>query len=153
MTDFYIPQELIFLDVTPKKKDKKNAIRAISENIARQCNMNEKKLLKGFMGREKLSSTGFGSKFAIPHTKAEINQGIVAFFRFSDPIEWASMDGVPVENAIALVMPEKDENNEHLQMISTLARLLMHDEFTSQLNELTNSKDISVYLNKKIGEK
>ena len=153
MTDFYVPQELIFLDVTPKKKDKKTAIRTISENIGRQCGFNEKKLFKGFMSREKQSSTGFGAKFAIPHTKVEIDQGIVAFFRFSEPIEWDAMDGVPVETAIALVMPEKDGNNDHLQMISTLARLLMHDEFTSQLNELTDSKELSIYLNKKIGEK
>lgn len=151
MNEEIVKEEFVFLDVDVKKSRKKEAIEKIGSLLAERSDLNKKKITKGFLNREKLSTTGFGSNFAIPHTKADIEQGMIAFFRFNEPIDWESMDGEPVSNAIALVMPENDENNQHLEMISKMARLLMHPEFIQKLDELTTEQEISSFLNEQIG--
>lgn len=63
-----------------------------------------------------------------------IEQGIVAFVRFSDDVEWDAMDDMPVRNAMVLIMPDKAGDNQHLKMIAKLARLLIHQSFIDELN-------------------
>lgn len=145
-----INEELVFCQVELRKGTKKEAIQKISELISESCGFNKKKLAKGFLQREKLSTTGFGSGFAIPHTKADISRGVIAFFRFEQPVEWESMDGSLVENAVALVMPENDGDNEHLKVISSLARLLMRKEFVESFSQLSASDEICHFLNEEL---
>lgn len=145
-----INQNVVFLDINVTTASKKEALNIISERISSVSALSATELATGFINREELSTTGFGSGFAIPHTKIKADDGLVAFFRFSQPVEWESMDDKPVTTAIALVMPEADKDNLHLKMISKLARLLMHDEFITTLNSLTTELAISDYLNTKL---
>lgn len=145
-----INESIVFLNVDVNSAKKQEALTSISRKISSVSGLSEVELNTGFTGREDLSTTGFGAGFAIPHTKVKQGDGLVAFFRFSQPIEWEAMDDQPVTTAIALVMPETDESNLHLKMISKLARLLMHDDFIETLNSLTEEVAISDFLNKKL---
>lgn len=145
-----INPDIVFLDVTVPTATKKEALEIISKQISRVTDLPVSELFTGFSDRENLSTTGFGSGFAIPHTKIKNAQGLVAFFRFSHPIPWEAMDDEPITTAIALVMPEADQSNQHLKMISKLARLLMHDEFIETLHSLNTEATITEYLNMKL---
>lgn len=145
-----IKQEAVFLNLEMPTATKKEALDLISQRISQFSALSATELTAGFTERESLSTTGFGSGFAIPHTKIKEGAGLVAFFRFSQPVQWEAMDDQPVTTAIALVMPETDTSNLHLKMISKLARLLMHDDFIETLNALSTETEISNYLNTKL---
>lgn len=145
-----IKQERVFLNIEVDASNKEEALPIISQKISAISGLSATELAAGFEQREALSTTGFGSGFAIPHTKITQGEGLVAFFRFSQPIDWQAMDDAPVSTAVALVMPETDDSNLHLKMISKLARLLMHEEFIDTLNSLTTEAAISDYLNSKL---
>ena len=145
-----IKQDAIFLNTEVPTGKKEEALAIISQKISTVSNLSVAELTAGFAVRESLSTTGFGAAFAIPHTKIKNEAGWVTFFRFSKPVEWDAIDGLPVTTAIALAMPEVDPDNIHLKMIAKLARLLMHDEFIDTLNSLTSEAEISTYLNTKL---
>ncbi|WP_392561108.1 PTS sugar transporter subunit IIA [Orbus sturtevantii] len=143
MAHSILPTELVFLDVATVNKQKNDVLQLIAKEIAAKTNLSAAQINQGLLAREALSTTGFGSGFAIPHTKSNINEGIVAFFRFTDEVEWQSLDEKPVKNAITLIMPEKDNDNMHLKMIAKLARLLVHDDFIDELNQCQSKQSVS----------
>ncbi|HCM24146.1 MAG TPA: PTS fructose transporter subunit IIA, partial [Ruminococcaceae bacterium] len=85
-------------------------------------------------GREKVESTGFGSGVAIPHAKLDrLKEPFIAIVHFAEPVNWDSIDGKPVEVAIALVMPTVDKDNTHLQVLSYFSRKLVDESFIDRL--------------------
>ena len=126
--------EFIFSDVKIDSLERKEAIEKIAEK---------------FMDRENLDSTGFGNGVAIPHAKIpNLKNPMVAVTRFADGIEWDAIDGEPVKVAIALIMPDGDEANTHLQVIAQLSRKLVHQETIDTLvNEVDSMKLYNFIIN------
>ena len=84
--------------------------------------------------RESVYSTAFGHGFAIPHCKSDaVNANSLAILRLRHPVEWASLDGQPVSVLILLAIRESDQATEHLKILATLARQVMHEEFRERL--------------------
>ena len=94
---------------------------------------------RGMCMREKEVTTGFQDGIAIPHAKGEacLKPGIF-LVKFEHPIAWKSLDGSPVHVALGLTIPFGGET-EHLQILSRLARKMVHEEFR---NALTSSNDV-----------
>ena len=63
---------------------------------------------------------------------------MIAIFRFTEGIDWNSMDGQPVKIAVALIMPDGDGDNTHLKVLSKLSRKMVHQEF---METLLNTED------------
>ncbi len=153
MKDMLKP-EYIFLDVEVPKETKEDALKTISEICAKKKGFDPNELIQTFMARESADSTGFGSGVAIPHAKIKnLQEPMVAIFKFTKAIEWEAIDDEPVNLAIALIMPLEDEDNTHLQVISQFARLLVHDEFVEKLTNSIDSDDLYNYIIKKLEEK
>ena len=85
--------------------------------------------------REKISSTGIGKGFAIPHPKTPLGQVInksrVGTFYLQSPLDFKAPDGLPVN--VVFVLLSKD-SVQHLQLLSQLVRLLK----ISSINEILN---------------
>ncbi|UZK64429.1 PTS sugar transporter subunit IIA [Mycoplasma mycoides subsp. capri] len=97
------------------------------------------KALKGLKKREKEGSTGFNDGIAIPHAKIkEITKPGVFVFKFKNGVEWDSIDNSLVTIAIALAIPENDSENDHLKILSSIARKLVDDDFRKDLNKANN---------------
>ena len=142
-----LKEDYIFVDVEITNGKKEEAINKISEICSTKCMIATKKLVKAFMAREKLDSTGFGEKIAIPHAKIKgLKSPMVAIFKFAQGVEWNSIDGIPVEIAIVLIMPEKDKENLHLQVLAQLSRKLMHEEFVNKIFEIDQSDVLYQYI-------
>lgn len=132
--------EFVFTDVQIESREKNQALKKISELCAEKSELEVKELLSAFIAREEMDSTGFGNGVAIPHAKIKkLDAPMVAVIRFKQEIEWEAIDDEPVKVAIALVMPDDDKDNTHLQVISRFARLLVNHEFVSRLKD---SKDL-----------
>jgi nitrogen PTS system EIIA component len=72
--------------------------------------------------RERCGSTGFGDGLAIPHGRLPgLARPIAAFARLAQPLDFAALDGKPVQYVFALLVPA-DAAGEHLQILAELAR-------------------------------
>ena len=141
--------EFIFSNVKVDSLERKEAIEKISAFCEESTGISASTLAERFMDRENLDSTGFGNGVAIPHAKIpNLKNPMVAVARFEDGIEWDAIDGEPVKVAIALIMPDGDEANTHLQVIAQLSRKLVHQETIDTLvNEVDSMKLYNFMIN------
>lgn len=101
------------------------------------------KCIQGMQDREKEGTTGFTMGIAIPHAKiAEINAPGVFVFKFKKPIEWESLDDEPIKIAIALAIPKNDPKNDHIRILSSIARSLVSEEFKINLINAQTAEQI-----------
>lgn len=93
--------------------------------------------------RETLSETGLGEGIAIPHgkTSAVLKPGI-AFVRLASPIEWPSLDDGPVQYVFLLAIPKNSQEQEHIRMISELARSLIKEDVISAIKSVSDAKSL-----------
>ena len=102
--------------------------------------------IEGFIGdihkREEEYSTGIGHGFAIPHAKSKyVKEASIAFAKTEELIEYNSLDDKPVNVFFMLAVPE-DGNQEHLKIISTLARKLMNKEVRNDIKSVTSKEEL-----------
>jgi len=76
--------------------------------------------------RERLGSTGFGHGVAIPHGKVEgLTQIYCLFVRLSEPVNYKSIDGEPVDLVFLLLSPP-DSGADHLKALAAISRVTRH---------------------------
>ncbi|MFA5684420.1 MAG: PTS sugar transporter subunit IIA [Lysobacteraceae bacterium] len=93
----------------------------------------ERNIFDSLCAREKLGSTALGHGIAIPHGRSQSLAGACAcFVRLATPIDFGAPDGQPVDLLFALGVPEHF-TNQHLLLLSQLAEMFSHPEFTSRL--------------------
>ena len=115
---------------------KKRALELLAQTIAHDVpGIDADDLLRRFLARERLGSTGVGHGIAIPHCRISINSGanaIGALITLSQPIEFDAIDSEPVDILFAMLVPE-DAHSEHLQNLAALASALTRSEFRNRL--------------------
>ena len=66
-------------------------------------------ILDALSARERLGSTGFGSGFALPHVRlAEVTMPFGLLLQLAKPVDFDSIDAVPVDVLFALLLPQAD---------------------------------------------
>ncbi|MBG9981067.1 PTS sugar transporter subunit IIA [Facklamia lactis] len=148
----FIKPELVYLN--QKFLNQNEALnfiakQAVKNNIAKD----QDSLLSSFIQREEEGSTGMMDGFAIPHAKNEtINAASLMIVKLDSGLDWASMDGLPVEVIIALMVPSEESGTTHLKILSKLARLLMHQDVVNYIKESQSENAIAEFLNSKLEE-
>lgn len=88
------------------------------------------------IAREKLGSTGIGEGIAIPHVRnpviLNIRQPVVALAFLSRPIDFESIDGIPVSILFTVISPTI---NVHLQLLSRLGHVLQNPTFKNAIKQ------------------
>lgn len=108
----------------------------------------EEALLEALKDREAQGTTGLAGGFAIPHAKSDaVVRPALLVLRFRDPIEWPSMDGVPVTCAIALLVPASGGNSLHLRLLSKLAVMLMDEGMRARIAAEDDPEAIAAIVN------
>lgn len=121
---------LVFLD--EKLHDKHEVIKRLTDNLdvhgrALSATLAEQAIWQ----REAVFTTALGFSIAIPHCKsAAISRSSISVLRLADPLDWG--DGVAVRLVIMLTLSEQ-EQAQHMQIFSVLARRLMHESFREKL--------------------
>ena len=102
----------------------------------------EEDFYHGLQEREKEATTGFNDGIAIPHSKNStvISPGVF-LIKFKNPIEWDSLDGKKITTAFALTIPEDGAEN-HLKILSTIAKELIDDNFRNKVIKETDSQKL-----------
>lgn len=84
--------------------------------------------------RENEGKTGIGGGVAIPHGKSgAVCRTCIAIARLKEPIEWESIDGLPILLVILFAVNEKDKNNYFVKLMSQVARMLARESFCEAL--------------------
>lgn len=138
--DFISEQGIIF---SPSVSSKKRALEVLSETIAHQdSNLNKNKVLDALLAREKLGSTGLGNGIAIPHCRIDGLQNIyVSVLKLDEGIDYEASDDHLVNFLFCLVVPE-DANEDHLELLASLAELLDSKPLRQSIQECNNATEL-----------
>lgn len=104
----------------------------------------EKKYLESLYEREGIGPTYMGNNIAIPHGKSDtVISPAIAFCRSNDGILYKSHDEVGTAKLIfMLAIPKSTAPNDYIKVLSTLARLMMYEEFMDALYKVENYDDV-----------
>ncbi|MFG2501475.1 fructose-specific PTS transporter subunit EIIC [Streptomyces sp. NPDC048441] len=128
-----ITAELVDLEIDRSAGTKEAAARALAERMVALGRVTD---LEGFLAdvaaREAQMPTGLDGGIGIPHCRsAHVTEPTLAFGRSADGIDFGAPDG-PADLIFLIAAPE-GADDAHLAILSSLARQLMDEEFTSAL--------------------
>lgn len=114
--------------------NKRQALELLAQVIAQNISaIDADDLLRRFLARERLGSTGVGHGIAIPHCRVNNDDGAVgALITLQHPVEFDSIDSEPVDILFAMLVPE-ESHAEHLKNLAALAAALTRSEFRQRL--------------------
>lgn len=108
---------------------------------------------EAFKAREAEGTTGMTGGFAIPHAKSDaISKAGMIVVKFTEGIEWASMDDTPITCAIAILTPAAEAGTTHLQLLSKTAVMLMNEGFRSNVQGAASAEEIARLINEGLEE-
>jgi len=131
----------IFLDVPLPDKDA--VLQFVAEAFANRGIVKDADILyDGLKAREETMSTGIGGGIGIPHAMSNDTQDVALLLvRCSEPVDFESLDAVPVRVIVALVAPE-DKPDLHLQILASLARLCQYPGFLKTVQDAKDPKTL-----------
>lgn len=121
---------------------KKQALQELAQRASELTGLDARDVFDTLLQRERLGSTGLGRGIAIPHVKFRSLTDIVCLFaRTSDPIEFESHDGQPVDLIFLLLAPEH-ASGDHLKALSRISRLMREPSTLERLRSASDAKAI-----------
>ncbi len=116
--------------VAPNKKSLFQQLGTIAERVH---GVDAAVVIERLTERERLGSTGFGDGIAIPHGKiAGLTRVVGVFARLAQPVDFAAIDGEPVDIVYMLLSPI-DAGADHLKALAQISRLLRDRGFVAKL--------------------
>ena len=90
--------------------------------------------LRCVLQREQEGTTGVGDGVAIPHARSgAVRVPALAAMTVPEGVDFESLDGQPVRLLFLIATPPEKGSGTHLEMLSSLAALLMEDSFRDAL--------------------
>lgn len=129
---------IVDLDVASKKRVFEQA-GLLFENT---LHVARSQVFDSLFARERLGSTGLGQGVAIPHGRIKgLREAAAALVRIKEAIPFDAPDGLPVNIACILLVPEK-ATDKHLQILSELAQMFSDKSFREKLLLSKDAKEI-----------
>ena len=109
-------------------------------------------VMNAFLARESEGTTGMMEGFAIPHAKSDaITEAAVIVVKDESGVTgWDTMDGAPVNVAIALLIPGAQAGTTHLKILSKVAEALMDEDFRATVKGSTDAAEIAKTINARL---
>ena len=109
-------------------------------------------VMNAFLAREVEGTTGMMEGFAIPHAKSDaITEAAVIVVKDESGVTgWDTMDGAPVNVAIALLIPGAQAGTTHLKILSKVAEALMDEDFRATVKGSTDAAEIAKTINARL---
>jgi nitrogen PTS system EIIA component len=136
-------ESLLTIERTRSNQDigsKRGALELLAQVIAQDLpDIEADDLFRRFLARERLGSTGIGHGIAIPHCRISTAGGAIgALITLTQPVEFDSIDGEPVDILFAMLVPE-EAHDEHLKNLAALAGALTRSEFRQHLRDANDN--------------
>ncbi len=105
-------------------RSKKHCLEILSELLVRPlADIAAEDIFECLIGRERLGCTSMSQGVAFPHCRIDgLDKGHAAMIKLSDPVEFDSADGEPVDLVFGLLVPAtlKDSDYADINMITNL---------------------------------
>ncbi|MFW9154588.1 fructose-specific PTS transporter subunit EIIC [Corynebacterium striatum] len=128
---------------TTRGTNREDIIRELVASIAAAGRTSDAEaLVDAALAREEQHSTGVGNGVAIPHARtAGVTRPTLAFARLPKPgIKWA--EGEEATDLVFLIAVPEGSGNQHLKILSKLARRLMKEEFRARLRDASTREEV-----------
>lgn len=128
---------------TTRGTNREDIIRELVASIAAAGRTSDAEaLVDAALAREEQHSTGVGNGVAIPHAHtAGVTRPTLAFARLPKPgIQWA--EGEEATDLVFLIAVPEGSGNQHLKILSKLARRLMKEDFRAQLRAASTREEV-----------
>ncbi|MBV0925840.1 fructose PTS transporter subunit IIA [Halomicroarcula limicola] len=147
--DELIPASHISLSEPPAEKDA--CIEHLLDLLVDAGRVDDREAaLDALLAREAETTTGVGMGIGIPHAKTDaVSRPSLAFVRSEEGIDFGSMDDEPATLIFMILVPESG-GEEHLNILSSLSRALMHDEVRERLHEADDERAVQETLREAI---
>ena len=122
-----------------KASNKKDAILEMVEKLDQSGKLVDKALYtEAVFHRESEFSTGIGMGIAIPHGKSSgVKTPSLVFARSKEGVDFDAMDEKPSFLFFLVAVPE-ESGDEHLKILSTISRKLMHEDVRNNLMQASS---------------
>ncbi len=122
---------------------KKRLLKTIAEYIEEDVGyLDANTIFDALMARERLGSTGLGNAIAIPHCKIpECNEIIGCIMTLEEPVDFDSVDSLPVDLLFILIVPDK-ESDTHVKLLGKVAELFSDENFCFILRNSHNGDEL-----------
>lgn len=144
-----INKNLIELNVSLASKE--DVIKHVASLMNKAGKLNDvEQFIQDVIDRESQISTNLGDGIGMPHARSQsvIEAGLV-FLRLKDGINWEGGEG-DVKLVFGIAAPESG-GNLHLQILASLARKLIYDEFKQKLFNASTSDEVLALLEEATG--
>ena len=123
--------------------DKQGVINELVDLLAGLGKVSDARALKDAVWtRECTRTTGIGHGLAIPHGKCSGMPAVtMAIGKPAQPMDFEAIDGQPVRLVVLLASP-LDKNNDHIQALARISRLMTNESFRNKLYEATTPEAI-----------
>ena len=112
---------------------KKRVLHDMAQLAANCYNMRSEVLLDALLEREKLGPTGVGHGVALPHARSiDVDQVCGAFILLESPVDFGSVDKLPVDIIFGLFAPE-NAGVDHLKALAIVSRTLRDNSICAKL--------------------
>lgn len=119
------------------------ALGSLVEHMRLPDGVDRRFLLRVILAREELASTGIGDGIAIPHVRnpvvLHVSQPVITLCFLENPVEFASLDGKPVQALFGLISPTV---RAHLHLLSRLSFALRDEAFKSTITRQARREEI-----------
>lgn len=141
-----IGKQTIIFDYSIQSKDV--LFEVLSDSLKKNGSITKKKgFMKDLYKREQVVSTGIEEGFGIPHAKSKyVVKPTVCFAHTSSIRDYVGFDDEPIECVFMIAVPKKS-NSLHLDVLSSLSRRLLDDEFRKKVKNAKNSEEILAIIN------
>ncbi|MBR3370137.1 MAG: PTS sugar transporter subunit IIA [Rhodobacteraceae bacterium] len=103
--------------------------------------------IEALQERESLGPTGVGHGVALPHARLEgLDRVVGVFLRLGKPLDYASVDKVPVDLVFALFAP-RSAGVEHLKALAYVSRTLRNPDICNKLRSNDDTTKLFEILN------
>jgi PTS system fructose-specific IIA component len=147
MTELITP-DLVLLDL--QASDRHDATRQLAERLAQDGRVTD---LVGFLAdvraREAQMPTGLEGGIGIPHARsAHVTEPSLGFARSDVGVDFGAADG-PAHLIFLIAAPEGG-GSEHMNILASLARRLIHQSFKDSLRAAPDAQTVVGVINKEV---
>lgn len=121
------------VQVLPGITSKKRLFQTLGEIVEREHGVSAGQVFDALQERESLGPTGVGHGIALPHARLHgIDKVCGVFVRLEKPLDFDSVDRMPVDLVFALFAPE-DAGVDHLKALALVSRTMRDSALCAKL--------------------
>ena len=124
-------------------RSKKHCLEILSELLIRNNpDLVSDDIFECLISRERLGCTSLDRGAAFPHCRVEgIDKSVAVLIKLSEPVEFDSPDGEPVDIVLGMMLPENIDDS-HRADIKLVTDVLADQGLRARLREMNSSSDL-----------